>query len=223
MTTTRFLIVRHGETEWNALRREQGHLDSPLTLAGLAQAVRVGARLGAHRPTALYASDLERAAHTARIIGAAVGLTPRLDARLRERHLGIFQGLTPEEIAARHPAERLAYYADDTYVIPSGESGLQRADRAIACLEELAVRHPGETLIVVTHGGLLMGIVERALALPPGAGRRFRKRNTAINIFSRNPSGWVLESWGDVSHLDETTPPVHAALPGRERILESRL
>jgi probable phosphoglycerate mutase len=211
--TTRFLIIRHGETEWNAINREQGHLDSPLTALGLAQAERAAVRLIAYRPTALYASDLERAAHTARIIGAATGLTPRLDARLRERHMGIFQGLTPQESDTRYPAERAAYRADDTYAIPGGESGVQRAERAFACLEELALRHPGETLVVVTHGGLLMGIIERTLALPTGAGRRFRKRNAAINVFSRSPSGWVLESWGDFSHLEEATPPNRAPQP----------
>jgi probable phosphoglycerate mutase len=205
--TTRFLIIRHGETEWNALYREQGQLDSPLTAIGRAQAASVGARLAAHRPTALYTSDLGRATETARVIGRAVGLEPRPDPRLRERHMGIFQGLTPEESALRYPRERAAYRADDGYVIPGGESGAQRAERAFACLEELALRHPGETIVVVTHAGLLMGILERTLSLPTGAGRRFRRRNAAINTFSRGSAGWVLESWGDVSHLEEPHPP----------------
>jgi probable phosphoglycerate mutase len=208
MTTV--LIIRHGETEWNADNREQGHLDSPLTANGIGQAEQVARRLTSVGATALYTSDLGRAEHTARIIGAATGLIPHLDPRLRERHMGIFQGLTPTESDHRYAQERAAYRSDDTYVIPGGESGQQRADRALACLEELAARHPGETLVVVTHGGLLMGIVERTLGLPAGAGRRFRKRNTAINVFSRDPSGWRLESWGDVSHLEEPAPPARA-------------
>lgn len=207
MTNTRFLIVRHGETEWNALGREMGQLDSPLTPLGVAQAQSVGPCLSARHPCALYSSDLGRAAHTARIIGEAVGLEPRLDVRLRERHMGIFQGRTPQESAAAYPAERTAYQADDNYAIPGGESGAQRAERAFICLEELAIRHPGETLVIVSHGGLLMGILERTLGLPPGSGRRFRKRNAAINVFSRGPSGWMLESWGDVSHLEGIAAP----------------
>jgi probable phosphoglycerate mutase len=209
---TRFLIIRHGETEWNVLGREMGQLDSPLTALGLAQAGRVGPRLVAYRPTALYSSDLGRAIHTARIIGAAIGLTPITDARLRERNMGIFQGLTPTESEALHPVERAAYRADEAYVIPEGESGLQRSERALACVEELAVRHPGETLVVVTHSGLLAGILERTLMLPAGTGRHFRRRNTAINAFLRSPLGWRLESWGDVAHLDET-PSLDPASP----------
>ena len=210
---TRFLIIRHGETEWNAVGREMGQLDSPLTALGIAQAERVGPRLAAYAPTALYTSDLGRAANTARLIGTALGLEPRPDVRLRERHMGIFQGLTPAESEARHPAERAAYHANDTYVIPGGESGAQRADRAIACLVELERRHPDEALVIVTHGGLLMGILERTLGLPPGSGRRFRKRNAAINVFSRDASGWRLESWGDVSHLDKPASLVSAPQP----------
>jgi len=204
---TRVFIVRHGETEWNALGREMGQLDSPLTPLGIEQAERVALQLFIERPTALYTSDLGRAEHTARIIGAACNLTPRLDLRLRERHMGIFQGLTPQESDARHPQQRAAYREDDAYVIPEGESGAQRSERAFACLEELATRHSGETIVTITHGGILIGILERTLSLPTGAGRRFRKRNTAVNVFSRNPSGWVLESWGDVSHLDGITSP----------------
>ncbi len=213
MTMTRVIIIRHGETEWNAINREQGQLDSPLTAKGIGQAERVARRLSSAGATALYTSDLGRAEYTARIIGAATGLTLRLDPRLRERHMGVFQGLTPTESDQRYPQERVAYRTDDTYVIPGGESGQQRADRAFACLEELAVRHPDETVIVVTHGGLLMGIVERTLGLPAGAARRFRKRNTAINVFSRDPSGWRLESWGDVAHLNETALSAYASQP----------
>lgn len=205
---TRVIILRHGETEWNAVNREQGHLDSPLTTKGIEQAEQVARRLSSAGASALYTSDLGRAEHTARIIGGATGLSLRRDPRLRERHMGIFQGLTITESDHQYAQERAAYRADDTYVIPGGESGVQRADRAFACLEELATRHPDETLIIVTHGGLLMGIVERTLGLPAGAGRRFRKRNTAINVFSRDPSGWRLESWGDAAHLEEiVTPP----------------
>lgn len=207
MADTRFLILRHGETEWNAVGREMGQLDSPLTSRGLEQAERAGRALIAHRPTALYSSDLERAHHTARLIGAAIGLTPRLDVRLRERHMGIFQGLTSEESKRRHPVERAAYRADQAYLIPGGESGAQRAERAFLCLEELATRHPNETIAIVSRGGLMMGILERTLDLAPGAGRRFRKHNAAINIFTREPSGWILESWGDVAHLS-AMPPV---------------
>ncbi|HEY3756225.1 MAG TPA: histidine phosphatase family protein [Opitutaceae bacterium] len=202
-TTTRFLLIRHGETEWNVARREMGQLDSPLTALGVAQAQRTGAALLARRPSAIYSSDLGRAQSTARIIASALKLEPIFDPRLRERHMGIFQGLTPEESEARHPVERRAYRADESYVIPGGESAAQRAERGFACIEELAEKHHGETVAVITHGGLLMGLLERMLELPPGSGRRFQKPNAAINSFVREDSGWRLESWGATAHLQD--------------------
>jgi probable phosphoglycerate mutase len=123
--------------------------------------------------------------------------------------MGIFQGLTAQESDERFPHERAAYSEyKDTYVIPGGgESAEQRSTRALACLEDLAKRNPDQTIVVVTHGGLLVGIVERTLGLPPGTGRRFSRLNATLNIFTRRPHGWILETWGDATHLDHTATP----------------
>jgi probable phosphoglycerate mutase len=202
MPCTRFIIIRHGETEWNAVNREMGQLDSPLTAQGLNQAERLADRLLACRFDALYSSDLGRAVQTAKVITRKCSCEVAFDVRLRERHMGIFQGHTPAESEAQFPEERAAYQKKDAnYVIPGGESAAQRLQRTVACLDELFRRHPGETIVVITHGGILMGFFEYVLGILHGAGARFRRPNAAWNVFERDERGWVLETWGDVSHL----------------------
>jgi len=202
MPATRFILVRHGETEWNLQEREMGQLDSPLTPLGLEQARRLGDRLAQIKIDRLYSSDLPRAARTAAIIAEQTGHAVVFDVRLRERNMGIFQSLTAPEMDARYPKEREAYRTVGfEYVIPNGESARQRVDRTVACLDELAKNHSEQTLLVVTHGGILMGFFEYALGLPFRSGRKFRRPNAAINVFNRDQKGWILETWGDVTHL----------------------
>src|ERR1035437_8298705 len=177
MPATRFILVRHGETEWNLQEREMGQLDSPLTPLGLEQARRLGARLGQIKIDRLYSSDLPRAARTAAIIAEQTGHAVVFDVRLRERNMGIFQGLTAPEMDARYPKEREAYRTVGfEYVIPNGKSARQRVDRAVACLDELAKNHPEQTLLVITHGGILMGFFEYLLGLEFRSGRKLRRQ-----------------------------------------------
>ena len=159
MDRTEVIIVRHGQTQWNIKGVRQGHLDSPLTEKGLAQAEALGERLAREKFTILYSSDLGRAVQTAQMISQATGHMIITDARLRERHLGIFQGLNAEEIKERYPEEyRLHRTLGPDYVIPGGESMHQQVARNVACLKEVAEKHAGETIAVVTHGGVLSGL-----------------------------------------------------------------
>src|SRR5437899_11865837 len=103
MKKTQVIIVRHGQTQWNLKLIRQGHLDSPLTERGIAQAKALGQRLAQEKFSALYSSDLGRAVQTAEMIANATGHNIITDARLRERHLGIFQGLNGDEIRERFP------------------------------------------------------------------------------------------------------------------------
>jgi broad specificity phosphatase PhoE len=199
----RVIAIRHGETEWNALGREQGQLDSPLTARGLEQAEAVARRLRRHSFSALYSSDLGRALQTAEIVARATGARIEVDAGLRERHTGIFQGMTREQMAARYPAEYAAYRADPHgYQVPGGESGRQRRERSVRVLNALADRHADETIVVITHGGFLMGFFEHVLDLLPGNAWRFKRQNAAFNVFVRAESAWSLETWNDTAHLE---------------------
>jgi probable phosphoglycerate mutase len=203
MQRTRVIVVRHGETAWNNEKRWQGHLDSPLTAKGLSQAQALARRLSGERFSALYTSDLGRAYQTAQLIAAATGHSVVLDARLRERKLGVFQGLTSEEIRAVHAKEYELYrIRDPNHKLPGGESLRQQVDRNLRCFEELAQRHLGESIVVVTHGGVLSGLFRHVLSIPLQAPRRFAFANSSLNVFIFQKGDWMLQTWGDVSHLD---------------------
>lgn len=198
----RLLAIRHGETISNRAGRFQGQADSPLSAVGIEQSRALAARLVQLPVAALYSSDLGRALHTAQLIGAATGLPIVEEPRLRERHLGVFQGLTAAEAAAQLPAADAAFRSGDPeFVVPEGESMRQSLERFAACCDELAARHAGETIVAITHGGVLSTFLRHVLGLPLGAPRRYKRLNASINVFTRERDRWYLETWGDVAHL----------------------
>ena len=202
MERTQVIIVRHGQTEWNLKLVRQGHLDSPLTEKGVAQANALAQRLAQEKFTALYSSDLGRAVQTARLIANATGHRIITDQRLRERHLGIFQGLSGEEIRKRFPEEyRCHRTMGPTYIIPGGESVEQQVARNIGYLNEIAEKHSGEAIVVVSHGGVLSGLFRHTFSIPFEAPRRFEFTNAGLNVFVYDQGNWFLQTWGDVSHL----------------------
>jgi probable phosphoglycerate mutase len=202
--STAFLVVRHGETLWNIAGRIQGQLDSALTPAGRAQALALAARLEREPLDAIVSSDLSRARETAAPVAASTGLSTTFDARLRERSYGLFEALTWSEIEVRHPAEfaRLAT-RDPTYAVPGGESAIAFRERLLATLAELAGRHAGRRLVVITHGGAVGMLYRVATGMALDAPRDYALPNAAINRFSWRDGRLVLDSWADVAHLDE--------------------
>lgn len=199
---TELIVVRHGETLWNVEGRLQGHLDSDLSPLGACQAEAIARRVGQDRFAALYSSDLGRAFRTAQPIARATGLPIRTDPRLRERHLGIFQGLTMAEILERFPDDHRRFASGDPdHIVPGGESGRQRYDRTVACAEEIASRHPGERVLMVTHGGVLNGLLRRALGIDLAFPLSYRLFNATINTFFVLDCCWKLGTWGDIHHL----------------------
>ena len=201
---THLLAIRHGETEWNREGRFQGHLNSVLNKEGLAQAEALGARLAAERFDLLLCSDLGRALQTASAIAMRTGHEIVVEPRLRERRMGIFQGLTPAEVQARYPEEYARFSSrDPDYVIPEGESMRQLFERSIACFTELAERHAGLTLAAVTHGGVLAMLYRHAMAMPLDVPRNFPLHNTGVNRLRHRRGAWQLQSWGDIAHLGQ--------------------
>jgi probable phosphoglycerate mutase len=201
---TEIILVRHGETAWNAEGRIQGHLDIALNDIGLAQAAAVGSRLRRERFDAIYSSDLARAFETARpIVNGADRIITR-DARLRERHLGILQGLTGEEAMAGQPHAWHVFKARHVAEpLEDGESLGAFATRALEFLDRLVALHPGGRVIVVTHGGVLDAAYRRAMAMPLSAPRDFPIYNASINVLRHGSGEWKIESWADVSHLPQ--------------------
>ena len=137
---TLLLLVRHGETDWNAEGKLQGHTDRPLNDYGRHQAQILGDRLAAEQIDALYASDLSRARETAEILGEKLGLPVDVDPDLREKNWGSWEGLTSDERL------RVAY---------EGETTEAHRERTLRAVERIAERHPGGRVVVVTHGGSL--------------------------------------------------------------------
>ncbi|MGE5559132.1 MAG: histidine phosphatase family protein [Bacillota bacterium] len=202
--TTFITVIRHGETAWNKEAKCQGHLDSPLTRLGVIQAKAVAKQLSGAHFDALYSSDLGRAMQTAEIIAHKLNLQIIADARLRERNLGIIQGLSWDEFREKFPEEAAAYRSGGPdYVIPGGESIRQRYERAVEFFENVAARHPGGKIIVVTHGGIVESIFRRVLNIPLDMKRNFSLFNAGLNIFSVAGGVWRLETWGEIGRLKD--------------------
>lgn len=204
--SARMIFVRHGQTEWNVEGRAQGHLDSVLTPQGRAQALAVGQRLKEMDFSRLYSSDLGRARQTAEIIAGQTGHEVTTDSRLREKAMGIFEGLTRAEMEEKYLEEVTLYFSrDPDYIVPDGESERQFFDRNVACFEELAASHYGETILVVTHGGVLKNLFYLVIDLSLESPRRHSLLNSSLNTVIRDNGEWRIENWGDVTHLDGLT------------------
>ncbi|WP_398313742.1 histidine phosphatase family protein [Zoogloea sp.] len=201
--TTRICLVRHGETAWNAERRLQGHIDIPLNDIGLAQARATAASLTNQSFEAAYASDLLRARQTADAIATRCTLQPAIDARLRERHYGVFQALTYDEARARFPEDYQHFESrDPEFVFPGGgESLRQFAARIHEALHDIATRHQGGTVLVVTHGGVLDVAHRLATGKPLETPRDFTIPNAALNWIERDGVDWRLIAWAEQRHL----------------------
>ncbi len=202
MTMTKIVLVRHGETFWNLEARIQGHLDSPLTEKGKAQADALAEHLKSQNFAAIYSSDLGRAAETARRISEKKGLSVSVTNCLRERNLGILQGQLKGELEKTFPKEAPFYRANDPdHLIPEGETLRQLSQRSMKCLETIAKKHEGKRVLVVTHNGVLVSLLKNTLCIPLEAPRNFVSLNTGISVFSYSDEIWKLEVWGDYSHI----------------------
>lgn len=201
---TRLCLVRHGETAWNNQRRLQGSTDIPLNETGLRQAHATALRLAGERFDHIYSSDLQRARATADAIAARLNLAVETFPLLRERHYGEFQGLTHDEAAQRYPALQARLRARDPDAQPpAGESLGVFARRANEALTALVERHPGATLLVVSHGGVLDIAYRLATGMALQAPRDFLIGNACINWIAHDGVDWQLESWGDDAHLGQ--------------------
>ena len=203
MTATRICIIRHGETDWNVERRIQGHVDIPLNANGQAQAAAAAGGLAGHAFTAAYSSDLERAWRTAETATRALDLEVRAERGLRERHYGILQGLTAAEILERWPRVHARYVARDLdYDFETGEAWRALPTASWPPSNNWRSRHPGGSLLLVSHGGALDICYRRATGRDLSAPRDFAIPNAALNWFEVGPAGWRLLAWADRRHLE---------------------
>jgi len=224
MTTdsvTRIWVVRHGQTDWNAQRRIQGHTPTELNSAGRMQAAFLAewlAQTRRHHPfAAIYASDLPRASQTASIIGKRLGLAVSTTSQLRERDLGQFEGKTWEEVRSARAANgnRLVENGDlaDWTGVAGVESDEQLWQRVSAVLDNIAAKHAGADVLVVSHGGVMKHLIWHILGLPIGAPRRFPLTNGLITIVEPRKDGWYLTGLFDAGVLSGKVAEDTASTP----------
>ncbi|WP_414896458.1 histidine phosphatase family protein [Roseateles sp.] len=204
---TQVLAIRHAETDWNRAQRIQGHTDIGLSELGAAQARLLGQALSELPVAAIYASDLLRAQQTAQAVAAAQvhqQANPlRLDPQLRERSFGCFEGLTWEQIKARWPSQSEQWRRRDAdFGAEGGETLADFYQRSVAALTRIASRHPGQTIVIVTHGGVLDCLYRAATGLSLQAPRTWTLGHAAINRLLYTQSGFSLVGWHDASHLE---------------------
>ena len=207
MDATRLIVVRHGETAWNVDTRIQGHLDIPLNATGLWQARQLGDALAGEAISAIYTSDLLRARKTAQAVADATGAALVDEPGLRERAFGSFQGRTFAEIEAEHPEQARRWrQRDPDYAPDGGESLRVLRERVIDTTHRLAARHPGELVLLVTHGGVLDVLYRAATRQDIQAPRTWQLGNAAINrLLWTHGHGLSLVGWGDTQHLEHAT------------------
>ena len=200
---TRIAAIRHGETAWNADSRLQGQLDIPLNATGRAQAARLADALRDEGLSAVIASDLGRAADTARALCAALGLPLLTDAGLRERGFGQMEGMTYQEIDAHQPQWAASWRSrDPDFAPPGGETLKEFRARCVAAAESVARRHAGASIAIVTHGGVLDCLYREAAGVGLSAARTWHLGNAAINRLLHTGEAFTLVGWNDCQHLE---------------------
>ncbi len=203
----RLLIVRHGETPWNAEGRLQGHADIDLSEKGRQQAREVAKRLADTPIDAAYSSDLARAWHTAQIMLDQRDVPLNSTVGLRERYYGVFEGLTVEERQAQYPDEFAASLVKDLeFAPPGGENARGTLERMTGVIGEIKERHLNETVLIVGHGGSLRSAIIALMELPPEATWRFVMANCSLTVIDTYPDNAVLGLYNDTSHLHSSSP-----------------
>lgn len=205
---TEILLIRHGETAWNAKKRLQGHLDIPLNVKGERQAAALGRALQNESLDAVIASDLQRARQTAYAIAAPRGMRVLIEPGLRERCYGAFEGMSHGEISLRYPQDYAAWQTRDIDArFPQGERMAETlrefSQRAVGTIIRIAREGKYRKVALVSHGGVL----ECAYRAAQGGGfahpRDFDILNASINRFVWNGAALQLCRWGDVAHLGD--------------------
>lgn len=198
MALSRLVLWRHGETEYNAAGRMQGHLDVPLTPTGWNQARFAVPALVRFDPEIVLTSDLRRATDTATVFTEASGVPLRIDKRLRETNLGQWQSLTGEEVEQRWPGGMTTWQSDATWAPPDGESRVDVANRTVEVVAELD-KEFDDTVMLCVHGGVIIALTARLLGLPVEVWPRLAGiANCHWTVLSRRRSGsggWRLATY----------------------------
>jgi 2,3-bisphosphoglycerate-dependent phosphoglycerate mutase len=207
LMATQVLFIRHGETDWNRVKRIQGHIDIPLAESGVEQARQLATRMAREaqegvRLDAIYSSDLQRAQQTAQPMASALALPLQLKTGLRERAYGVFQGHDSTEIEARFPDAYAVWQTRDPGFAPEGgESSRAFYHRVVHAVESIVAAHPDGRIACVAHGGVLDCVYRFVNGLPLDAPRNYALLNTSINTVEFDGGGARVLTWADIGHL----------------------
>lgn len=197
----RVFLIRHGQTDWNLDGRWQGVLPVGLNNEGHLQARELANYLSARPIKTIVSSDIPRAFDTAKAIGDVLSVTVQTDERLREFNLGIFQGLTRDQIAERYPQEWQGFRADYwNYVVQQGESRRDLQNRAYAAWHSILQEAIGPEVAIVSHGGTIRMLLFRLFEDVPGL-NEIHIDNTSLTTIERQGDSWHLAEIAAVPHL----------------------
>jgi len=205
LAATRVVLIRHGETAWNADTRIQGQLDIALNERGRWQAARMADALADEGIEVIVSSDLQRARATAQALADVTGLPLQLDPGLRERRFGCFEGRTFQEVDTTWPQEALRWRQRDPEWAPAegGESLLVFYARCVAASEAVLSAHAGRVVALVAHGGVLDCLYRAATRQHLQAPRSWQLGNATVNRLLHSAEGFTLVGWNDARHLDD--------------------
>jgi len=215
MTGARMWLVRHGQTDWNAQGRVQGHTPTELNEAGRGQARALAQLLavGGNKFAAIWSSDLPRAHQTAEIIAEKLGMEVQSTTNLRERSFGTYEGASSEEIRAARTVLGLEQTGDlaDWTGMPGIESNEVLWERVSVFLRELSGKYADKDVLVVTHGGVISRAVYRILGIVEGTPRRFPLSNGIVAIVQWREDAFYLLSLVDMGLVIGEKPTVDTA------------
>ena len=197
------MIVRHGETEWNAQGRIQGHTDTGLSEKGAEQARSLGQRLAGLNIDVAYSSDLKRTSETAKLALGERDVALNETPMLREYHKGEFEGMTLSEIESQFPGEYPRYLKKDLdYAPKGGETTRDVSARMVKIIDEIKSNHLNEAVLVVSHGGALRAAMVSLLNMPIEGNWSFVFGNCGLTTVDTYEDNAVLRHFNDTSHLN---------------------
>jgi len=208
---TELVLIRHGETDMNRELRFQGHVNVGLNAVGLEQARRIGARMAGEPADALYVSDLLRACQTAAPVASGLAIPFVTEAGLREQHFGRVDGMRVEDIQRDHPDAWAGWLRfEQDFAMPEGESTRVFHARVMDAVQRLVAQHPEQTVVVVTHGGVLDMIYRTARSLGLNGPRQSEIPNAGLNRIRVRDGNIDILDWADTRHLADLPPqPVY--------------
>ena len=197
-----YYLIRHGQTDWNLAGRWQGKADQPLNATGHAQAAAIAKRLANHPIHAIYSSDSIRAAATAQAIALPYQLSVQYESALQERGVGIFEGMTRQDILEQYPASYKELQRGIFNPI-GGETSAEVQARAVPIFEQIVANHPDESVVIASHGGTIVTILAHVLRLPIEQSYRLSSyANCALTRIENTSRGLRLVQLNDVGHLE---------------------